>query len=84
MYTLVASFSLDRPLRSPRALSELSHSCQRRLEPVVILRNDHMTISHCAIYVMQLSHTQGMLINDVCTVAEYGVCVVDKDRTQYS
>ena len=32
---------------------------QRRLEPVVILRNDHMTIAHCAISVLQLPCTHG-------------------------
>ena len=30
---------------------------QRRLELVVILRNDHMTIAHCAISVLQLPCT---------------------------
>ena len=28
---------------------------QRRLEPVVILRNDHMTIAHYAIFVYAIS-----------------------------
>ena len=32
---------------------------QRRLELVVILRNDHMTIAHCAISVLQLPCTHG-------------------------
>ena len=32
---------------------------QRRLERVVILRNDHMTIAHCAISVLQLPCTHG-------------------------
>ena len=31
---------------------------QRRLEPVVILRNRHMTIAHRAIFVMQLARKE--------------------------
>ena len=31
------------------------HSPQRRLEPVVILRNRHMTIAHSAIFVYAIS-----------------------------
>ena len=52
----------------------LTQLTQRRLEQVVILRNDHMTIAHCAIFVMQLPCTQGMLlINNVYTLRGYQV-----------
>ena len=43
---------------------------QRRLEPVVILRNGHMTIAHCAISVMQLpcTHCPRNAISNVYTL----------------
>ena len=43
---------------------------QRRLEPVVILRNGHMTIAHCAISIMQLpcTHCPRNAISNVYTL----------------
>ena len=54
---------------------------QRRLEPVVILRNGHMTIAHCAIYLLcnyLVPIAQGMqsvMYIHCCNRAELARCV---------
>ena len=64
LYIMWATIETSEP-------EEVGTGCnQRRLEPVVILRNGHMTIAHCAISVMQLpcTHCPRNAISNVYTL----------------